>query len=58
VGTSHLILFLFLAKETKGKPLEEIAGLFGDTVVATTMTELIRTHDAEIESSLDDGKAN
>jgi hypothetical protein len=51
-------LFLFLAKETKGKPLEEIAGLFGDTVVATTMTELIRTHDAEIESSLDDGKAN
>ncbi len=51
VGIFFLVAFLLLAKETKGKPLEEIAGLFGDTIAAETLDSLIVTNDAELEQT-------
>jgi hypothetical protein len=47
-----------MARETKGKTLEEIAGLFGDTVATETMNELITAHDNELEQGPRDAKAN
>lgn len=45
VGTFFTVTFLLLARETKGKPLEEIAALFGDPVAAQTMDELMTARD-------------
>ncbi|OAP58403.1 hypothetical protein AYL99_07493 [Fonsecaea erecta] len=50
-GVFFLTVFLLLAKETKGKPLEEIAGLFGDQVAAETLENLILTHDTVLEET-------
>ncbi|OAG37614.1 hypothetical protein AYO21_08222 [Fonsecaea monophora] len=51
VGVTSLAVFLWLAKETKGKPLEEIAGLFGDEIAAETLENLVIAHDAEVEET-------
>jgi hypothetical protein len=47
-----------MAKETKGKTLEEIAGRFGDTVATETMNELITAHDNEVEQGPRVAKVN
>ncbi|OQV04122.1 hypothetical protein CLAIMM_09060 [Cladophialophora immunda] len=41
-GTVFLVLFIFLAKETKGKPLEEIGRLFGDDLIVETQEDMIK----------------
>ncbi|KIW97751.1 uncharacterized protein Z519_01335 [Cladophialophora bantiana CBS 173.52] len=41
-GTVFLFIFILLAKETKGKPLEEIGKLFGDDLIVKTQDEMIK----------------
>jgi hypothetical protein len=47
IGSAFTIIFVLLAKETKNKPLEEIAQLFGDPLATNTLNEMISAEKAE-----------
>ena len=47
-----LILFSLLARETKGRTLEEIGAVFGDELVVQTLDEQVEAEKLEVQTAV------